>query len=104
MADHKLLGQLSFIKRKRTPPSIILLGLIVYFKGLSFRRGKDILMLLGMDLCHTSIWKWLRKHVASLKDHLWVRCLLEWWWMRQGCAPALFNCGSTLRLTPRLVA
>jgi len=72
LADHELLRQLTFIKRKRTPPSIILLGFILYFKGLSCRRVKDILVLVEVNRCHTSVWKWIRKHAANLEDRLWT--------------------------------
>jgi hypothetical protein len=42
LENHGLLKQLTLIKRKCTPPSMILLGIILYFKGLSTRRVKEI--------------------------------------------------------------
>ena len=71
LEDHKLLAQLTFIKRKRTPPSVILLGMILYFKGLSYRRARDVLSLLDAKVSHTAIWSWIRKHAAHLEEDLW---------------------------------
>lgn len=55
LEDHGLLKHLTFIKRNRTPPSVILLGIILYFKGLSTRRVKKILALLDTNRHHSSI-------------------------------------------------
>lgn len=71
LEDHELLEQLTFIKRQRTPPAIILLGMILYFKGLSSRRVEEVLALLGERRDHTSVWRWIRKHAASLEGRLW---------------------------------
>lgn len=71
LEEHELLRQITFIKRKRTPPSMILLGIILYFKGLSTRHVKEILALLDTNRHHTSIWRWIRKHGESFKDEMW---------------------------------
>ncbi len=71
LEEHELLKQLTFIKRKRTPPSMILLGIILHFKGLSTRRVKEILALLDTNRHHTSIWRWIRKQGESFKDDMW---------------------------------
>jgi transposase-like protein len=78
LEDHELLDQLTFIKRKRTPPSITLLGMILHFNGLSYRQTRNILLLLDTEVSHTAIWSWIQNHAANLQDDLWQSDMPPW--------------------------
>ncbi|MGC8772580.1 MAG: hypothetical protein ACP5RJ_03840 [Conexivisphaera sp.] len=50
--------------RKRTPLSVILYAMYLYFSGLSFRRTSKALGA-AMRRSHTSIWKWAHRYRYS---------------------------------------
>ncbi|MGC8696441.1 MAG: hypothetical protein ACP5UD_08570, partial [Conexivisphaera sp.] len=51
--------------RKRTPLSVILYAMYLYFSGLSFRRASRALGA-AMRRSHTSIWKWVHRYSPVL--------------------------------------
>jgi transposase-like protein len=71
LATRGLLPDLTFVQRQRTPLPVILLALILYQKGLSFRRVAEILAILRQNLSHTSVWRWVQKQGQSLTGKLW---------------------------------
>lgn len=42
-------------RKPRKPNDIIFLGLLLYFKGLSFRSVADTISLFGVEVCHVSV-------------------------------------------------
>ncbi|MGC9015671.1 MAG: hypothetical protein ACP5KM_02675 [Conexivisphaera sp.] len=50
--------------RRRTPLSVILYAMYLYFSGLSFRRASRALGA-AMRRSHTSIWKWAHRYRYS---------------------------------------
>lgn len=57
-------------RKPRKPNDIIFLGLLLYFKGLSFRSVADTISLFGVEVCHVSVWKWVQKFGSRVNDVL----------------------------------
>lgn len=60
-----LLRKKDIVRRKRTPPELILWALFLYVSGASFRRVRDLLA----HRCrrsHVAVWKWTQRIGSSL--------------------------------------
>ncbi len=65
-----LIEEKSIVQRERKPKDVILLGLLLYFKGFSFRKVEDTFSLFEVTVSHVAVWKWVQKFGSIVKSVL----------------------------------
>ncbi len=65
-----ILEEKSIVIRERTPKEVVLFGLLLYLKGLSFRSVADIFSQCEVTVSHVAVWKWIQKFGSTVKDVL----------------------------------
>jgi transposase-like protein len=58
-----------FEKMKHSPKAITT-ALQLYFSGESLRNTQKSLRLLGVEVSHKTVWKWIEKYVGLMEKHL----------------------------------
>jgi len=65
-----ILEEKSIVQRERKPKEVIFFGLMLYFKGFSFRTVEDTISLYGVTISHVAVWKWVQKFGSIVKNVL----------------------------------
>jgi len=58
-----------FVRMKHNPKAITT-ALQLYFSGESLRNTQKALRLLGVQVCHRTIWKWIQKYVGLMHRYV----------------------------------
>ena len=57
-------------ERMRASPKVITMAMQMYFGGASLRSVQKALRLQGMNVNHTTIWRWIQKYVGLMERYL----------------------------------
>jgi transposase-like protein len=68
-----VLEEKDIVLRERKPKEAVFFGLLLYFKGLSFRCIADTFSLCGVIVSHVAVWKWVQKFGSKVKDTLFSK-------------------------------
>jgi transposase-like protein len=57
-------------ERMKHNPKAITMALQLYFSGESLRNTQKALRLLGVNVCHRTVWKWIQKYVGLMERYV----------------------------------
>ena len=57
-------------ERMRENPKVVTLAMQMYFSGESLRSVKRALRLQGVNVNHTTVWRWIQKYVGLMEEYL----------------------------------